>query len=205
MFFYLFFNIYFNKLNVIVGEVMNRNPLSKLMKIIIIGISLLIILRYLIINSSVYFRDYRELPFTVHLNKDNIVMQKGDTFQLRINGINKRVKYSTTDFRIAWASPLGKIHALQTGKAYIKADVDNKTIKCRVRVIDINKDKLTLKVGESNRLGVKGMIRFPRWKSSNPKVASVNRFGKVVGKSKGKVTISGKVKNTKLKCQVIVQ
>ncbi len=184
---------------------MKKHSLSKLMKIVIIGISLLIVLRYLIINSSVYFRDYRELPFTVHLNKDNIVMQKGDTFQLRINGINKRVKYSTTDFRIAWASPLGKIHALQTGKAYIKADVDKKTIKCRVRVIDINKDKLTLKVGESKRLRVKGMIRFPRWKSSDPKVVSVNRFGKVVAISKGKATISGKVKDAKLKCQVIVQ
>ena len=82
-----------------------QEPSSKLLKHIILAIIALIILRYIIINSSVYFRDYRELPFTVHLNKDNIVLQKGQSFQLRINGINKRVKYSTTDFRIAWLIP----------------------------------------------------------------------------------------------------
>ncbi len=184
---------------------MDKNPLSRPAKILVMFIVLLIVLRYLIINSSVYFRDYRELPFTVHLNKDNIVMVKGDTFQLRINGINKRVKYSTTDFRIAWVSPLGKIHALQTGKAFINAKVDEKTIKCRVRVIDINKKQIVLNTGDSKRLRVKGMIRFPKWKSSDPKVASVNSFGKVIGKSKGSTIIKGKVKGASLECKVIVK
>ena len=43
------------------------------------------------------------------------------------------------------------------------------------------------------------------WKSNKPKIATVNKSGKVVAKKKGKATITATVNGKKVKCVVTVQ
>lgn len=69
-------------------------------------------------------------------------MVKGEEFRLFVYGINKRVSYHSTNFRVAGVNFNGRVFAYQTGKAYIIAKVDNKELKCRVKVIDLNKKDL---------------------------------------------------------------
>ena len=49
----------------------------------------------------------------------------------------------------------------------------------------LNKKKVTLYVGKSVRLKVKGTKKKAKWKSSNKKVAAVSSKGKVSAKKKG--------------------
>lgn len=144
-------------------------------------------------------------PFTMRLNKNDIVLQKGKSEKLHMIAINKRVEYSSTDFKVADVYFNGKVVGRKVGKAVIKAKVGEKTYKCMVKVIDINKDKMTLKVGQSKKLKVKGTFSPVKWVSADSPVAKVNRFGKVTGVKKGKTTITGKVKGTMLTCKVTVK
>ena len=62
--------------------------------------------------------------------------------------------------------------------------------------IRLNKKSVTLRVGKSYKLKVKGVKKKVKikWKSSNKKVVTVNSKGKIKAKKKGKATITAKVK-----------
>lgn len=131
-------------------------------------------------------------------------MIKGEEAHIYVFDINKRVTFSTTNFRVAGVNFNGRVFGYQTGKAFIIAKVDKKELRCRVHVIDINKDKLELSVGKTYQLRVLGTNSFISWSSKNKEVASINIFGKVTAKSKGTAIIYGKVKGKKVKCVIRV-
>ena len=71
--------------------------------------------------------------------------------------------------------------------------------------ITLNKSVYTLKKGKtvklkavSNQAAKKKGIE---WKSSNPKIASVSKSGKVIAKRNGKATITARIKGTKIKAR----
>lgn len=178
---------------------------KKTFKGIILGLIFLLVGCYLYINSGLFYRKKITLPFSLHLNKQKLYMIKGEEYRLFVYGINKWVSYRSSNFRVADVDFQGRVFAYQTGKAYIIAKVDNKELKCRVKVIDINKKKLNLDVGKSYSLRIKGPVTFANYKSSNPEVASVDLFGKVKAKKSGRTTITVKVKGKVLKCVVTVK
>ena len=132
-------------------------------------------------------------------------MIKGEETRLFVFGINKRVSFSSTNFRVAGVNFNGRISAHQTGKAFIIAKVDGKKLKCRVHVVDINNEKLKLRKSDTYHLKISGTTAFVSWKSSNTEVASVSMFGTVKAKKKGTAVITAKVKHRTLKCTVIVK
>lgn len=178
--------------------------IGNIYKLIILAIAFILIARFLYMNSSLYFLNWKNLPFSLHLNTDDLYLQKGEEFKLFVYGINQRVSYSSTNFRVAGVNFNGRVFGYNTGKAFIIAKVRGKEIKCRVHVIDINHDSLKLKPGETKKLKVKGTTSFVSWKSSNNKVATVSMFGKVTAKKKGTAVIYGKVKGKTLKCTIRV-
>lgn len=175
-------------------------------KLIFIIIAVILIFHYLLENTSLYFRTklYRS-PFAVHLNSHDLILQKGEEFKLKVHGVSRRASYSSTNFRVAGVNFNGRIYAYRVGKAFILVKAGQRLLKCRVRVIDINKEKLTIKEGETYRLKVKGDSSFPSYKSSNNNIATVNWLGKVVGKKRGKTVIYVRVKGKTLHCTVIVK
>ena len=60
-------------------------------------------------------------------------MIKGETFKLRLLKLNKRVKFSSMDIKVAPVTPLGTVIALRPGKTYIRVKYENQELKCRVR------------------------------------------------------------------------
>lgn len=68
----------------------------------------------------------------------------------------------------------------------------------------LNKKKVTLTVGKTCKLKVKGG-KGKKWKSSKKKVATVSKTGKVTAKKVGKTVISVKVGKKTLKCTVTVK
>jgi endo-1,4-beta-xylanase len=71
--------------------------------------------------------------------------------------------------------------------------------------VKLNKKKVTLYVGKSVRLKVKGTKKKAKWKSSSKKVATVSSKGTVKAKKKGKAKITAKVGKKKLVCRVTVK
>jgi hypothetical protein len=69
----------------------------------------------------------------------------------------------------------------------------------------LNKSKMTLYVGDSASLKVKGTKAKPSFKSSKPSVATVSGAGKVKAKKAGTCTIKVKVGKKTLKCKVTVK
>ena len=70
--------------------------------------------------------------------------------------------------------------------------------------IKLNKTSAFVVKGKSIQLRVKGTKAKVKWFSKSKKIAVVNRYGKVKGKSVGTVYIIAKVKGKKLKCFVRV-
>ena len=71
--------------------------------------------------------------------------------------------------------------------------------------VTISKKQVTVYVGSSTNLKVKGTNKKIAWTTSNPKVATVTAKGKVTGKKKGKAYITAKVSGKKYKCAVTVK
>lgn len=70
--------------------------------------------------------------------------------------------------------------------------------------IKLNKKSATIYVGNTVKLKVKNSKKRVKWTSSNKRIASVNKSGKVTGKKTGKVRITAKVAKKKLKCTINV-
>lgn len=71
--------------------------------------------------------------------------------------------------------------------------------------VKLNKKKVTLYVGKSTTLKVKGTKKKAKWTSSNKKVATVSSKGKVKAKKKGTAKITAKVGKKKYTCKVTVK
>lgn len=73
----------------------------------------------------------------------------------------------------------------------------------------LSKTKITMTVGQSKKLKVKGISKKRakriKWKSSPKKVVTVTKTGKLKARKAGKATITAKVGKKKLKCKVVVK
>lgn len=186
------------------GHKCDTPPLYRIIKYIIILIAALLVLNYLYQNSSLFYRKTFTMPLSLHLNKNDIYMIKGEEFHLYVFDINKRVSFSSTNFRVAGVNFNGRVFAYNTGKAFIIAKVGKKELRCRVHVVDINSKSIELKSGESYRLKIKGSNAFISWKSKDKEIATVSMFGKVTAKSRGSTVITARIKGKTLKCKVVV-
>lgn len=181
-----------------------NKSISILLNLIFYSMLLLLVGILIYPHTSFYYQKKIYSPLEMRLNKDDIFLEKGKSDKLYVIAINKRVSYSTTDFKVADVNINGKVYGNKVGKAVIKAKVDHRELKCRVHVIDINKDKLTLSIGKSKKLKIYGTWSKVTWVSKNNKIAKVNRFGKVVGVNKGNTTIIAKVKGIEITCKVTI-
>ncbi|WP_167956669.1 Ig-like domain-containing protein [Anaerosporobacter faecicola] len=176
------------------------------LKVIIGLLVLLVVGNFLYKKTSLYYMIMPRLPFSMHLNKENLVLESGETDRLRVYAINKRVSYHTSDFKVAYVNLNGKVFAKKTGIAYITAKVGKKTFRCKVRVIALSKKKLTMEEGESFQLRIygDGLFHKARWSSDNTSIVSVSKNGKLVAKKKGRVNIIANIYGKKLVCRVKV-
>lgn len=71
--------------------------------------------------------------------------------------------------------------------------------------IKLSKSKLTLSVGSTKTLKLKGTKKKPKWTSSKKSVATVTKKGKVKAKKKGSTVITAKLGKKKYKCKVTVK
>ena len=160
----------------------------------------------------------------VTLNYKSLTMKKGT------NTTGLTAKYVNDSYK-SWKSSNNKVVkvTVKKGKVTLKAvkkgsaviTVTTKsgaTASCKIKVqtkdvktkkMALNKKKATLKVKKSLQLK---LTRTPitasdkvTWRTSNQKVATVNKNGKVTAKKAGKVTITVKANGKKATCKITVK
>lgn len=156
-------------------------------------------------HTCYYFKVPFFVPFSYRLNHSDLILEVGEHDRVYVVGRRNSVAFSTTDFKVADVDFHGTIEANRVGTAVIKVKVKNKVLKCRVRVIKLNRNVVSLTLGDKKKLKVKGKVTFVNWKSSNKSIATVNRFGKVTAKGRGMTKVTAKIRNKTLTCKIIVK
>lgn len=182
----------------------HEEKIGILLNIIFYSMSFLLVGILIYPHTYLYYQKKYNLPSSLNLNKTEIFIEKGKTDRIFVYAINKRVSFKSSDFKVVGVNSIGKIYARKVGKAVIKVKVDGKELKCKVNVININKKKMTLSVGKTGKLRIKGTLKNVKWQSKNEKIAKVSRFGKVTGIEKGKTEIIGAVKGIKISCIITI-
>lgn len=78
------------------------------------------------------------------------------------------------------------------------------TACAEVETNGLNKSKLTVRVGKTKILKMKGIKKKVLWKSSNKKVVSVSAEGVVSGIARGKAVVTARYEKKCVKCKVLV-
>ncbi len=146
----------------------------------------------------------------ITLNKTRETITTGSTFLLKSsispsNATNKKVSWKSDNEKIAKVSSDGVVTGETEGTTNITVATEdgNKTASCMVTVKDqvkvekvkLNKKSVQMKIGGTLKLKAtispkNATNKSLKWTSSNKKVATVNKSGKVTAKGPGKATIT---------------
>lgn len=152
--------------------------------------------------SNVYAKPAKALTF----QKNKITMYTSQKENLRVKKSNKyrksKVIYKSSNPEVVKVSKKGKITALSKGKAQVTATIKGTKKKAKVKITVLQKvESITLQqqpekyyVGKQYQLHA---VTFPaitdekiKWKSSDRKIAKINKTGLLTVKHPGNVTIT---------------
>ena len=96
--------------------------------------------RYLLLLALLFltFLSATRVQAKVRLNKTELVLEKGKSYQLKVEGTSKKVKWESSNKKVVTVSSKGKIKAKKAGTATITARVGSKKYKCKVTVYEKN-------------------------------------------------------------------
>lgn len=143
---------------------------------------------------------------SVKLNKTKETLYVGQTTTLKVKGTKNKVKWSSSNKKVATVNSKGKVTAKKKGTAKITAKIGNKKLTCKITVKKtcLNKSEVSLEKGSTIKLKLYG-CKAKKWSSTNKKVATVNKNGKVSAINTGTATIKVKANNNKTySCKITV-
>ena len=194
--------------NVIYNYINCKCNMKKLFKILFVSTLILTGINTIPVNGNQGLITTVEAA-SVKLNAKSKTLYKGKTTTLKVKGTKKKVKWSSSNKKIATVSSKGKVTAKKVGKCTITAKVNGKKYKCKIIVkkaksIKLNKTSIALDKGWVTALKVTGTTKKVTWKSSNKSIATVSSKGQIKAKKVGKCTITAKVSGKTLKCKLTV-
>lgn len=160
----------------------------------------------------------RKAEAAVRLNKTTVTVGINQTVTLKVTGTSSKVKWKSSNNKIATVSSKGIVKGKKKGTVTITAEVKKKNYKCRVTVIQpvtgvkLNRTRASLKTGGTISLSASvspatATYKNVTWRSSNTKVATVTSKGTVKAIGKGTAVISATAKDgsgKKAACTVTV-
>lgn len=169
----------------------------------------------------------------VKISKKKATVYVGYTVQLRIKGTKKKVKWSSSNKKVASVDKTGEVDAKKPGKATITGKVGKKKYKCKITVknfddddhevdskqennivevtsVSLNKNDIELEIGSKEKLLA---TVYPQnatnksviWKSGNNAVATVGSDGTVVAVGAGTTYITATSGTKIANCRVVVK
>lgn len=130
------------------------------------------------------------------LNYSKVTILKNETLNLKLMGNTEKVKWISSDTKVAIVSKSGKVTAKSTGTATITAKVDSKEYSCKVKVENpkMYGKSLILVRGIKCPLCVSNTTLPVEWQSKDVTVAKVNSKGVVTAVDIGETTITARVR-----------
>ncbi|HAU86749.1 MAG TPA: hypothetical protein DCW90_15030 [Lachnospiraceae bacterium] len=169
-------------------------------------LTLIALIAMMILPHTTIFYNRRLFdPFDKKVNTKTVYLTVGEQYKIKLFTINKRAHYYSSDIKVADVAGTGVVTAFHPGKTIVSIKQKKETYKYRIYVVKLNKKRTVVRRSFLRKLSVKGVNSGVRWKSHDPEIASVNRFGWVKGKRRGKTYIIATVHGKKLKCVVRVK
>ena len=147
----------------------------------------------------------------IEFDEDEIELKAGQTYQLKpyispSDATNKKLKYTSSDTKVAEVSASGRVTAKSEGEAKIRAAATDGsdeyavcyvtvTGKAKVTGITLDRTSAEVKRGEKLTLNVTVSPSYASnkkvvWKSANTKIATVDTNGSVTAKAPGRTKIT---------------
>lgn len=163
---------------------------------------------------------------SVSVSPTELTLRDGESASLSfvitpLNASNKDVTWKSSNSSVATVSQTGQVNAVAEGTTIITVTTedDNKTATCSVTVnpvsvssVSLDKESLTLKIGESSTLIAtvlpeNAANKTVTWSSSNTSIATVDSDGKVMALEIGSanITVTTEDGGKKAVCQVLVK
>ncbi len=143
------------------------------------------------------------------ISSSKLTMIKGQSRTLKITGLKKgqKITWKSSNSKIVAVNKASKLQAKAKGSATITGTVSKRKYTCKVTVHapKLNKTAVTLKVSQTYQLKLSGTNQKITWKSSNSKIVTVNKTGKLFAKSAGNATITAQVNGIRFVCKVKIQ
>ena len=145
----------------------------------------------------------------IKLNRTNKTMYEGDTFRLKITGTKKKVKWSSSNKKVASISSKGIVKGINGGtnqrSCKIYATVGGKKYTCKVTVKGsyLNTSDATFEECETKELWIIGNKQDVIWSSEDENIAIVVD-GNVTGMSAGTTNIIATTETKTYKCKVTI-
>ena len=149
---------------------------------------------------------------SLKINSSEIYMLSGKSRQLavRVRPANNTDSYDwySTDTGIVTVNSNGVITTVGPGVAdvVVESTANGVSSTCTVHSLAISRSSMRLEQYDSNYLDVIGIDSTDRviWRSSNPRIATVDSSGKVVGRMRGTCNITAVTHDKTLHCTVTV-
>ena len=143
------------------------------------------------------------------ISSSKLTMIKGQSRTLKITGLKKgqKITWKSSNSKIVAVNKAGKLQAKAKGSATITGTVSKRKYTCKVTVQapKLNKTSVTLNVGQTYQLKLSGTNQKITWKSSNSKIVTVNKAGKLSARSAGNATVTAQVNGIRFVCKVKIQ
>ncbi|MCR4674338.1 MAG: Ig-like domain-containing protein, partial [Lachnospiraceae bacterium] len=159
-------------------------------------------------SCTIYVQKNKIVTKKLSLNyqKETILTKKTLQLEAERNPITatEKITWSSSDNDIATVNSKGKVTAKKSGKVTITAKTSNGVkASCKITVknpkVKLRKSSGTVKVKKTLQIQIKSMYpsddEVKSYKSSNKKVAKVNKDGTVLGVKKGTATITVTMKS----------
>ena len=141
------------------------------------------------------------------LNKTSLTLNLEDQYCLALKNASGKVIWKSSNPSVASVDD-GLVYAREKGNATITARYGGKNYTCRITVlntkIELNYEAADVRLGHPLQLKLKNASGPITWSSENPKVATVDKNGKVTGIRKGCIYITAKYKGRPYRCEIYV-
>jgi hypothetical protein len=134
---------------------------------------------------------------TIALNTTTSYLVKGETTSLQVTGTSKKVIWSSNNKKVVTISNKGVVKAVNYGTTFVKANVNKKTYKCKITVINPSEIYFDTSENEVTVGGTAVNINAYSDTYSNAAITAMGITYNISGNTGAAVSSTGKVTATK--------